>query len=85
MAYYSLSALHPPNLEKISVSYCSFRSLSKHAPNVLKNVDLTVDAAGKHVPSLETNPGTGNLTAVEAGAYVLEHVPDTWQVGIANH
>ncbi|KAF9509769.1 hypothetical protein BS47DRAFT_1320107 [Hydnum rufescens UP504] len=60
----------------------SFRAPSAQAG---EDVDLTVDAAGKHVPSLETNPGTGNLTALEASAYVLEHVPDTWQKMLASN
>jgi phospholipid:diacylglycerol acyltransferase len=33
------------------------------------------------IPARETNPGVGNLTASEAGDWILEHTPSTWQVG----
>lgn len=41
--------------------------------------DISVDAVGRPVPHLETDPGYDKLTSAGAGEYILEHVPETWQ------
>lgn len=41
--------------------------------------DVTVDALGRPVPHVETNPGLDKLAASEASRYILQHVPETWK------
>ncbi|KAG8909366.1 hypothetical protein FRC00_010267 [Tulasnella sp. 408] len=37
------------------------------------------------VPAVETSPGVGNLTAEEAGNWILQHTPYSWQKMIATN
>jgi len=54
-------------------------TLRRSADLYLHSSDITVDALGRPVAHIETNPGLDKLTASEASRYILQHVPETWQ------